>query len=55
MAVDLSKFNNSWYHPGRGFSIRLLWHLTNALILQNPLNPSSGVKTFALRLFGAKI
>ena len=55
MNTDLSKFNNSWYRPGRGFFVRLLWHFTNALFLQNPLNPSSGLKKVLLRLFGAKI
>src|SRR6266480_4547747 len=55
MKVDLSRFDNSWYNPGRGFIVRLLWHATNALFLQNPLNPSSGLKALLLRLFGAKI
>jgi len=34
---------------------RVLWHFVNALFLQNPLNPSSGLKVFLLRLFGARI
>jgi len=55
MKVDLSKFDNSWYRPGRGVAVRLLWHLTNALFLQNPLNPCSGGKVFLLRMFGAQI
>lgn len=55
MRVDLSKFNNGWYDPGRSFPIRLLWYLTNSLFFQSPLNPSSGLKVFLLRLFGAKI
>lgn len=53
--VDLSRFDNSWYSPGRGYLIRSIWHFVNALFLQNPLNPSSGIKTRLLRLFGAKI
>lgn len=55
MPSDLSKFDNSWYHPGRSICVRLLWHLTNAFFLQNPLNLSSGLKVFLLRLFGAKV
>jgi putative colanic acid biosynthesis acetyltransferase WcaF len=53
--VDLSKFDNSWYDPGRSFAVRTLWHLINALFLQNPLNPSSQIKIKLLRLFGAQI
>jgi putative colanic acid biosynthesis acetyltransferase WcaF len=53
--VDLSKFNNSWYKPGRGFLIRTVWHFVNAVFLQCPINPSSRLKVIVLRLFGAKI
>jgi len=53
--VHLNNFNNSWYDPGRGFALRVLWHIVNALLMQNPLNPSSGLKVIALRMFGAKI
>ncbi len=55
MAVNLSTFDNSWYNPGRGFIVRTLWHFVNAVFLQSPLNPSSGLKTAVLRLFGARI
>jgi len=55
MKVDLSKYNNSWFQPGRGFIVRTVWHFVNALLLQSPLNPSSQVKIFVLRLFGARI
>lgn len=53
--VDLAKFNNSWYNPGRGFIVRTVWHFMNALFLQNSLNPSSKIKISVLRMFGAKI
>lgn len=53
--VDLSQFDNSWYDPGRGYLVRSLWHLVNALFLINPLNPSSALKGSLLRLFGARI
>lgn len=55
MPVDLSRFENSWYDPGRGFVVRTVWHLMNALFLINPLNLSSGLKVIVLRLFGARI
>lgn len=55
-AVDLSKYENPPdLNKGRNFAIRALWFLTNALILQNPFNPSSVLKITALRTFGAKI
>ena len=53
--VDLSQYNNFWYHPGRGLVVRLLWHCANVLFLQNPLNVSSRVKVLLLRCFGAKV
>lgn len=53
MRLDL--YNNSWYYPGAGLFKRLAWFFFNALVLQNTLNPSSGLKIFFLRLFGAKI
>jgi putative colanic acid biosynthesis acetyltransferase WcaF len=54
--VDLSTYRNPpWHDKGRGFAIRALWVLVNALVLQNPCNPSSKLKILALRLFGAKV
>lgn len=55
MRVDLSQYDNTWYRPGRSFLIRTLWYFCNALFLLNPLNPSSSLKIFLLRLFGASI
>lgn len=55
MRVELSKFNNCWYYPGRSVLVRLLWHITNSLFLQNPLNFSSALKVWLIKLFGAKI
>lgn len=55
MRVDLSQYDNTWYHPGRSFPIRTLWYFCNALFLLNPLNPSSSLKITLLRLFGARI
>lgn len=55
MKTDLSRYDNSWYYPGRGFVIRAFWFVTNALFFLNPLFSSSGLKVFLLKLFGAKI
>ena len=53
--VDLSLYDNSWYSPQRGFICRMLWHLVNVVVLQNPLNVSSRLKVWALRVFGARV
>jgi putative colanic acid biosynthesis acetyltransferase WcaF len=55
MKVALSDFDNSWYNPGRGLMVRLLWYFVNAFFVQTPLNSSSWLKSKLLRLFGAKI
>ncbi|MCK7590220.1 WcaF family extracellular polysaccharide biosynthesis acetyltransferase [Subsaxibacter sp. CAU 1640] len=54
MKTDLSSYNNDWYQPGSAIK-RFGWYFINELILRNPLNPSSGLKIFFLRLFGATI
>lgn len=55
MQVDLSRFDNSWYSPGRGRAVCVIWYLVNVLFFRNPLNVSSGLKVFLLRLFGARV
>lgn len=55
MKVDLSRFDNSWFEPGRNVFVRMLWFFFNAIFLKNPLNPSSAIKVGILRLFGARI
>lgn len=54
-ATDLSLYNNSSFDTGRSFFIRTCWFLVNALFVQCSWNPSSGLRIFLLRLFGAKI
>ena len=53
--VDLSEYDNAWYQPGRGVLIRLLWILASALFVQCAWNPSSGLRVWLLRLFGAQV
>jgi putative colanic acid biosynthesis acetyltransferase WcaF len=54
-SVDLSKYDNSWYHSGRSVMVRSCWMLISALFVQCQWNPSSSIRVFILRLFGAKI
>lgn len=53
--VKLSKFDNSWYKPGENKFKRILWYYTNLFFFLSPLIPSSSLKVFLLKLFGAKI
>ena len=53
--TDLSAYNNASFDTGRSFIIRSCWFLVNALLVQCSWNPSSGIRVFLLRLFGAQI
>lgn len=53
--TDLSKFDNSWYYPGRGFFIRSVWYFVNAFLLKSSWLLSSSLKVNLLKCFGAKI
>lgn len=53
MKTDLSKFDNSWYHPGSMLN-RLLWYFVSAVFFKSWF-PIKGIKVFLLRLFGAQI
>lgn len=55
MKTDLSRFDNSWYAPGKGRIILLLWYLSNIIFIKNHFLPISFVKISVLRLFGARI
>ena len=52
--TQLSKFNNSWYKPGRGFIVRSLWYIVNTCFI-NSSQPFSFLRIFLLRLYGAQI
>jgi putative colanic acid biosynthesis acetyltransferase WcaF len=51
--------NNAAYIPtiqvGAGKFKQLLWYFINVIFFRNSLNPSSGLKIFLLKLFGASI
>ena len=55
MQADLSQFNNNEYNPGGGKLKRTLWFVVNGLFFRNSLNPSSVLKCWLLRCFGAKV
>lgn len=52
--TNLSRYDNSWYKPGRGFFVRGIWYLVSAVYFQSRF-PFSGIKIFLLRRFGARI
>ncbi len=57
MKVDLSKYNNDWYKKeiGAGKTKQVIWYFINILFIQSRWIPSSAVKRFWLKRFGAKI
>jgi len=52
--TQLSRYDNSWYHPGPRWKI-LLWFLVNPLFINSYLPIPVSVKRAILKLFGAKI
>jgi putative colanic acid biosynthesis acetyltransferase WcaF len=56
-SVDNSLYNNDWYASriGATRSQQIIWYFFNVLFFINPLNPSSSLKKWILKLFGAKI
>jgi len=55
MEVDLSRYDNSCYHPGRNFIVRTLWYFVNVLFFTSPIFPVFSLKRVLLKWFGAKI
>jgi putative colanic acid biosynthesis acetyltransferase WcaF len=53
--VDLARFENSAYDPGRSFLIRSLWFFVGQPLLRCPILTSSSFRRMLLRMFGAKI
>ncbi|MDR2146378.1 MAG: WcaF family extracellular polysaccharide biosynthesis acetyltransferase [Tannerella sp.] len=52
---DLSKYNNSWYAPGKNVIICLFWYVINVIFFRSPAVPFSSLKVFLLRMFGAQV
>ncbi len=53
--VDLSRFDNCWYSPGRGRLVQALWFFLGLPVLRCSILPSSGLRVGLLRWFGARI
>lgn len=53
--TDLSRYQKLGYKPGASWLKRGLWLFISALFFNTGLFPSSGLKVFLLRIFGAKI
>lgn len=53
-STDLSRYDNSWYDPGRNAFVRFLWYVCNATLLTGRI-PGSSWRRGLLRLFGAGI
>jgi putative colanic acid biosynthesis acetyltransferase WcaF len=55
--VDLSRFDNtrSGYDIGRSFLVRTAWFVFGLPLLRSSLLPSSSIRRFLLRCFGAEI
>lgn len=53
--VDLSRYNNSWYSPGRSKWTQALWFLAGLPLLRSSWIPFSGFRGRLLRSFGAQV
>lgn len=53
--IDLSKYDNSWYKPGRSVLIRIIWYFVNACFFKTSWCLSSSFKVVLLRVFGAEV
>jgi putative colanic acid biosynthesis acetyltransferase WcaF len=53
--IDLASFSNPDYQPGRGRLVRCLWYCLSLAVFESGWVPVSRLKTWLLRLFGARI
>jgi len=53
--TDLSQFDNSWYSPGRSRLTQVLWFFPGLPLLRCSVLPSSALRRWLLRLFGATV
>ena len=54
MRTLLNQYTNNWFQPGNRIKIRI-WYFMNLFIIVNKWNPSSKLRIFILKLFGANI
>jgi putative colanic acid biosynthesis acetyltransferase WcaF len=55
MQIDLAKFNNTWYRPGRSPFVQAAWFFIGLPLLRCSIIPSSVLRVHLLRAFGASI
>ena len=55
MRPNLSTFDNSWYQAGRSTMTQALWFFLGLPVLRSSVIPSSRIRVFLLRVFGARI
>ena len=55
MRVDLRRYDNSWYSPGRSVAWRALWMFFGSPLLRSTWFASSAARVALLRLFGARV
>jgi putative colanic acid biosynthesis acetyltransferase WcaF len=53
--VDLRRYDQSWYHPGRPKWVVMLWWLVQAIAFPLTLHAHHAPRRALLRLFGARI
>jgi putative colanic acid biosynthesis acetyltransferase WcaF len=53
--LDLSKFDNSFYHPGGSALARAAWFLLGSPLLRCAVIPSNAMRVQLLKLFGATL
>ncbi|MBD0267796.1 MAG: colanic acid biosynthesis acetyltransferase WcaF [Cyanobacteria bacterium Co-bin8] len=53
--IDLRRYDQSWYDPGRPKWVILLWWLVQAIVFPLTLHAAHSPRRFLLRLFGAQI
>lgn len=54
LKTDLSKFDNSWFKPGRSKLVMAMWYIINHVFFRSAF-PLYGVKRMLLRAFGARV
>lgn len=55
LEVQIKKYDNSWFDPGRPVLTRILWYFVNIAFFKNAWMPVSALKIILLRWFGAKV
>jgi len=53
--VNLAAFDNSWYSPGRGLALRVVWLVANRVFFQTWFPWPYGFKRVLLQVFGARV